>query len=301
MNDTELLYNSIHPSARIGMVTLTVADLGQHQEFYQSVLGLNLLDQQPDSAILGTDQHRLLNLVEKPDHHRYPRTAGLYHFAVLFPNRPTFSQAVARLFELHIPNAPTNHIMTKATYLKDPEGNGIELYTESPEDGWMGMESGQFIARRSDGSLSSGREPLDLQALFALLPPGVDLQAPIPAETTIGHIHLHVPRLQQAVAFYHQAIGFDIMGLDPAIQMGFLSAGGYHHHIGLNTWQGKGVPLPPSDALGLRDFEVLLPDREALDQVRYRLERAEMDFRTDDGALEVPEPSGGKVILTTPS
>lgn len=299
MNHSGTLPDPIHPSARIGMVTLKVADLDRQEQFYQTVLGFHLLERQKGATLLGTDQHRLLQLVETPDHRRYSRNAGLYHFAILFPNRQTFALAVARLFHLQIANAPTDHIMTKATYLNDPEGNGIELYAESPEDGWMGMESGQFIARRADGSLSSGREPLDLENLFSLLPPAADLQSPLPAETIIGHIHLHVPHLQAAVDFYHQTIGFDIMGVDPAIQMGFLSAGGYHHHIGLNTWQGPGVPLPPADALGLQDFEVLLPDQAAMEQARLRLEQAGASFRSENRNLSVSEPSGGRVILTS--
>ena len=165
---------------------------------------------------------------------------GLYHFAVLFPNRRELARAMARLFALKYRNYPTDHIMTKTTYLDDPEGNGIELYAESPEDGTWTMANGEYVTRRADGSLSDGREPLDVDALFSHLKEDDRLDVPIPPETRVGHIHLHVRDIEEAVDFYHGVIGFDVMGVAKAFRMAFVSAGGYHHHIGLNTWQGEG-------------------------------------------------------------
>ncbi len=155
---------SIHPATMIGHVSLTVASLENQITFYQQVLGFKLHWREGNKAGLGAGGADLLRLTEEPNLKKYRGVTGLYHFAVLFPNRRELAIAVSRLFALKIRNAPTDHIMTKTTYLDDPEGNGIELYCESPEDGWMGNENGKYIARRADGSLSDGREPLDVEA-----------------------------------------------------------------------------------------------------------------------------------------
>ena len=141
--------------------------------------------------------------------------------------------------------------MTKTTYLDDPEGNGIELYAESPEDGMFAIENDQFTTRRADGTLSDGREPLDVDALFANLKEDDRLDMSIPMETRVGHVHLHVRNVEEAVDFYHGVIGFDVMGASRSFQAAFVSAGGYHHHLGLNTWQGEGAPPPPPDGTGV--------------------------------------------------
>jgi catechol 2,3-dioxygenase len=247
---------------------------------------------------LGTEESELLLLTEQPNYKRYRGVTGLYHFAILFPNRRELARAMARLFALRVPNSPTDHIMTKTTYLNDPEGNGIELYAESPEDGTWNMANGSFNARRSDGTLSNGRESLDVKALFNLLTQDDRLDQPIPPETRLGHVHLHVRDVQEAVDFYHGVIGFDVMGSAPAFQAAFVSAGGYHHHVGLNTWQGEGAPPPPMDALGLRYFSVNLPDQKALNEVVARLDAADIPTNQNDAGLLVYDPSQNGVLLT---
>jgi catechol 2,3-dioxygenase len=122
---------------------------------------------------------------------------------------------------------------------------------------------------------------------------------PVPPETKIGHVHLHVRDIDEAVDFYHGVIGFDVMGISKGIQMAFVSAGGYHHHIGLNTWQGRGAPPPPADALGLRHFTVELPDQKALDEVVARVEKAGISANQTEDGLLIYDPSQNGVILTT--
>ncbi len=295
---TDKTHFSIHPATRIGHVALSVANLDNQIAFYQQALGFVQHWRDGNSAGLGAGGADLLRLVEKPAFKRAQRVTGLYHFAVLFPDRRELARAMARLFVLKYRNYPTDHIMTKTTYLDDPEGNGIELYAESPEDGWMGMENGEYIARRADGSLSNGREALDVEALLRNLKEDDRLDAPAPQETRIGHVHLHVRNVEEALDFYHGILGFDVMGNAKAMHAAFISAGGYHHHIGLNTWQGEGAPPPPPDALGLRYFTVELPDRAALDEVAERVEKAGIPANQTEDGLLLADPSENGVMLT---
>ncbi len=294
-NKTEF---SIHPATMMGHVSLTVANLENQIEFYQKVLGFQLHWREGNKAGLGGGSADVLQLVEQPDYKRYQRVTGLYHFAVLFPDRRELARAIARLFVLKYPNSPTDHIMTKTTYLDDMEGNGIELYAESPEDGTWTMKNGSFETRRADGSWSDGREPLDVDALLSHLKEDDRIDVPIPTETRIGHVHLHVRDVDEALDFYHGLLGFDIMGHAKNFRMGFVSAGGYHHHIGLNTWQGEGAPPPPADALGLRHFTVDLPDQKALDEVIARIDNAGIPSNQTEDGLLLQDPSQNGVILT---
>lgn len=289
---------SIHPATLLGQVSLSVASLENQVNFYRQALGFTLNWREDRRAGLGVAGRDLLRLVEQPGYKRYARVTGLYHFAVLFPNQRELARAVGRLFALKYRNYPTDHIMTKTTYLDDPEGNGIELYAESPEDGTWSLRDGEYVTRRADGSLSDGREPLDLEALFRHLGDDDRLDLPAPDETRIGHVHLHVRDLDEAVDFYHGILGFDVMGVVPSFRMGFVSAGGYHHHVGLNTWQGEGAPPPPPDALGLRYFTVELPHQAALDEVIARVDRAGLPANQTDHGLLVHDPSQNGVTLS---
>ena len=295
---------SIHPQTLIGHVSLTVASLDNQIAFYQQALGFKLHWRDGNRAGLGVPfgdlaagGADLLRLTEQPNVKKYRRVTGLYHTAYLFPNRHELAVAVARLFALKYPNSPTDHIMTKTTYLDDLEGNGIELYCESPEDGTWSLKDGKYVTIRKDGSLSDGREPLDLDELFSHLNEDEKLDAPVPPEMRIGHIHLHVRDIDEAIDFYHGVLGFDVMGNVKDFQMAFVSAGGYHHHIGLNTWQGRGAPPPPADAVGLRHFTVDLPDQKALEEVVARVDAAGLPSNLTEDGLLVHDPSQNGVAL----
>ena len=292
---------SIHPTTKIGSLSLTVANLDNQIAFYQQALGFILHWREGGQAILGTGERELLHLADQPAYKRYRGVTGLYHFAVLFPDRRELARVMARLFVLKYANYPTDHIMTKTTYLDDPEGNGIELYCESPEDGTWSMASGDFVTRRADGTLSNGREALDVKALFSHLKEDDKLDQPIPGETRIGHVHLHVRDVDEAVDFYHGVIGFDLMGNAKPMQAAFVSAGGYHHHVGLNTWQGEDAPPPPADALGLRYFAIELPNQAALDEVIVRVDEAGIPANQTEEGLLLYDPSQNGVMLTKKS
>jgi catechol 2,3-dioxygenase len=292
---------SIHPATRPGHVHLTVAHLDRQIEFYRRVIGLELHWREGSTAGLGAGGRDVLRLTEKPGAKRYRGTTGLYHFAILLPNRRELARAIGRLFELNYPNYPTDHIFTKTTYLDDPEGQNIELYAESPEDGTANYANGVAQVTRTDGTPSDGREPLDLEALFRELAADDRLDEPMAKETRLGHVHLYVANLDETMHFYHDVLGFDNMGVVRSFRMGMVSAGGYHHHIGFNTWVGEGAPPSPTDALGLRYFSMVLPDRTELDRVLDRIRQAGIAAeQTQEGVL-VRDPSLNAIVLNTPA
>ncbi len=288
----------IHPDTRPGYVHLNVAHLEQQIAFYQQVIGLRLRWREGPIAGLAAGGADLVRLTEIPAGRRYRGVTGIYHFALLFPNRRELARVIARLFAAGYPNYPTDHIMTKAIYLDDPEGNNIELYCESPEDGVFVIRDGHFYARRADGTWSDGREPLDLEALFAHLGQDDALDRPVPPETRMGHFHLYVSDLDETMRFYHDVLGFDNMGIARGFRMGMVSAGGYHHHIGFNTWQGEGAPPPPPDSLGLRLFTFNLPEESELERLAARLTGAGISFERQAEGLLVLDPSGNRMRLT---
>jgi len=191
--------------------------------------------------------------------------------------------------------------MTKTTYLDDPEGNNIELYADTPEDGTFGFVNGALVARHANGAPSDGREPLDVKALFRQLTPEDRLDEPMPPDTKLGHLHLYVADLDATMRFYHDLLGLDNMGIARSFRMGMVSAGGYHHHIGFNTWVGEGAPPPPPDALGMRYFTLVLPTTTELEYVVQRIQQAGMVTEQTEQGLLVRDPSQNGVVLTTHS
>ena len=290
---------SIHPATRLGHVHLVVANLGQQITFYETLTGFTLHWREGSGAGLGAGGEDLLRLTEQPDAPRPRRTTGLYHYAVLLPHRRDLARAIARLFSGDYPNYPTDHVMTETTYLSDPEGNGIEIYVDTPEDGTWGVADGTFAVWDRNGVRRSGRDPLDLGELMRHLPAGDALDVPVPQETKIGHVHLHVANIAEAVRFYHEVLGFDVQTSMPATGAAFVSAGGYHHHIGLNTWVGEGAPPPPPGALGLRSFTVVLPHRAELDRLIDQVRGAGIAVEQTPQGVLVRDPSQNGLILST--
>ncbi len=288
----------IHPATRPGYVHLKVANLDRQIAFYQGTIGLKLHWRQADTAGLGVGGADLLQMTEIPGARRYRNTTGLYHFAILLPNRRELARAIARLFALQYPNYPTDHIMTKTTYLDDPEGNNIEIYAESPEDGTWTLADGEYITRRADGTLSDGREPLDVDALFRELSADARLDAPLPPEARIGHFHLYVADLDRSMSFYHEVVGFDNMGMARSFRMGMVSAGRYHHHIGFNTWMGEGAPPAPGGALGMQYFTFVLPGKAELERVVGHIQQAGIPVEPTQEGFQVRDPSQNCMLLS---
>jgi catechol 2,3-dioxygenase len=248
---------------------------------------------------MGAGGRDLLRLTESPGARRAHHATGMYHFAVLYPSRRELARAIARLFTLRYPNAPTDHVVSQTTYLDDAEGNNIELYVRTPAEGTMEMEDGRFVVRRADGRLSDGREPLDLDSLFAELRPDDRLDLPLPDGTVIGHVHLYAASLDRSMHFYHDVLGFQKGPLISSFRMGDVGLSDDQPHvIAFNTWKGEGAPPPPSGSLGMRYFSIVLLDAAELQQVLARVEQAGLTAEQTDQGMLVRDPSHIAVILT---
>jgi len=286
---------SIAAKTGMGAVDLAVTDGERALRFYRDYVGLTPLSSDGPEIRMGADGREIVVLHPDAKQPVAPRTSGLYHLAIVVPDRRELTRVIARLARLRWEQYPTDHVMTKANYLWDPDGNGIEIYTESPEDGTMGFANGTFAAYDSEGRPRSGRDPIDLEEMFSHLAADDDLDSPMRAGTKMGHVHLHVADVDDALCFYHDIVGFDVMGHIPGT--GFVSAGGYHHHLGLNEWAGKGAqPAPPGHA-GLRRFTVELPTRRDLDDLAGRLEHGEVRVSEEAGGLAAVDPSANRVLL----
>jgi catechol 2,3-dioxygenase len=280
---------SIHPDTQIGLVALNVADLRRSLQFYTEVLGFAVIDRAAHAAALGAaDTQTLLTLHELPGARPKPREAtGLYHFAVLLPSRADLGRAVQRLNDFNHPIREfEDHLVSESVYLADPDGNGIELYRDRPRGAWP----------TKDGRVTMGSAPIDVPELLAEGASDGRTWAGLPAGTRIGHLHLQVADIPQAKAFYCGVLGFDlIVDMESAL---FVSAGGYHHHLGMNVWYSHGGSPPPANAAGLRAAIIRLPDDRARAAVVDRLASAGISTTLHAGAVVVRDPWGNILLLT---
>jgi catechol 2,3-dioxygenase len=280
---------SIHPETSLGPVHLTVADLSNSLRFYGDILGMLTLRKDEERARLGMgDGTVLLELVGDPEAvERPPRSPGLYHFALLLPSRGSLASFLRHIADRGYPlHGASDHQVSEALYLPDPEGNGIEVYADRPRDEW-GYRNGQL-------GMTTG--PLDVEALMAELEDPDHPWDGLPPGSRVGHIHLEVSNLQDAELFYHRLLGFDItQRYGPAAV--FLSAGGYHHHIGMNTWRSAGGAPPPERSLGLRYFTIKLPGRGEVEQLADRARRSAVELEEREEGVLLRDPSGIRVLL----
>lgn len=283
------LTQTIATETTIGEVQLTITNIDNALKFYRDQLGFSLLSQAGGQALLGAGSAGLLRLFENPAARKEKGVTGLYHFAVLLPDRRSFARLIYNLAENGIEvSGVADHGVSEAIYMSDPDGNGIELYSDRRRNDWP---------RDDLGRLQMGTEQLDLEDLLLELRNGLDPFSGLPEHTTVGHIHLHVANLASADHFYREVLGFELMQRYGTSAM-FFSAGGYHHHVGVNVWAGEGAPPPPPDAIGLRWFEIRLPGQAALDAISARLQAAGIAFEAHDGGLLVRDPSQNGILLT---
>jgi catechol 2,3-dioxygenase len=277
----------ISPRATVGAVHLTVSDLERSLGFYRAAVGLEVLEAAAPRASLGTGGRELLVLVEEPGARPAAGHTGLYHFALLLPQRPHLARWLAHAARDRVPLAGlSDHFVSEALYLSDPDGHGIEIYWDRPRAGWEGK-----VAQRMTTL------PLDVDDLLAELDdPASEPFDGLPAGTVMGHVHLKVAGIEPTVAFYRDVIGMGLMAqLGP--RAAFLSAGGYHHHLGANTWESAGAQPPPAGTAALRHATLVLPDAAERDRLIGRLEGAGVQVEQSAAGPLVRDPSGNALAL----
>jgi catechol 2,3-dioxygenase len=273
-----------------GAVSLTVSDLNRSRAFYERALGLRAQELEDGGLAFGApNAATLVRLYGNPTAPALDRRAtGLFHVAILVPSRVDLGHALIRLAHARRPlDGASDHLVSEALYLSDPDGNGIEIYRDRPRDEW----------RHDHGQLQLATLPLDLRGIIGELGPDPGPQPEVPRDTVVGHVHLQVADLADAEAFYHGVLGFDVTVRGYAGAL-FVSAGGYHHHLGLNTWNSAGAGPARPGAVGLRSYEVLLPDDAELERVRRRLNAAAVPMEVESsGVAAVRDPSGNLIVL----
>jgi catechol 2,3-dioxygenase len=274
---------SIDSATAIGQVSLTVADLARSLTFYTEALGFSVLERDASTVTLGAAGAPLLLLTEHSGAKPWPRDTpdgytGLYHFAILMPTRADLGLWLRHWLDLGFPlPGQGDHLVSEALYLSDPDGNGIEIYQDRPRDQW----------RYANGQIKMATDPVDIRGVLAEGVRSGRAWSGLPAETTVGHIHLQVGDIRQAADFYHGVLGFDIMAHMPTAL--FISAGGYHHHIGLNIWHSAGASAAPEGIAGLRHFTITLPNQEARAAVVGRIAAANIAYtEADDVVVQDP-------------
>ncbi len=281
---------SIHPETIVGAVALVVNNLERSTAFYQKILGLKLLSSEtnPPAAHLGVDGVPLISLYEVQDAPRAPKAPGLYHVAIRTATRFGLARALYQLAERKAAiQGWADHGVSEAIYLTDPEGNGLEIYCDRPQEEWPQDE---------DGGLDMGTDELNVDNLLFELRGKIDAWQGLESGTRVGHVHLRVNDLPKALDFYRQVIGLDLMQ-EYGPSAAFLSAGGYHHHVGANTWESAGQPPAPANAAGLRWYELLLPDQPALDAVLNRIRAAGAPLEEIPGGWLTRDPAGNGLRL----
>ncbi len=268
----------------IGTVYLNVSSLDRLLPFYVDVIGLHELRREGRTVYLGAGAEALLALSEQAAYRRVPGSTGLYHFAILMPSREALGRSFKRLIDTNTQlQGGSDHGVSEALYLADPEGNGIELYRDRPRSEWYDAQ-GRFLLTTAPLDTRGVLDSANGMAWSGLHP-----------ETIMGHIHLHVAALPETETFYCDLLGLDMMMNMPGMGALFLSYEGYHHHIGANIWAGR-TP-PPDDALGLDKYVLHLPDAAALDAALTHLDAAQIPVEASAQGHLVQDPSRNRLLL----
>ncbi|WP_202080873.1 VOC family protein [Caldalkalibacillus salinus] len=274
------------PHTFVSDVTVNVEDIERSLSFYQGLIGFKVLQQADREVRLSADgQTPLLTLKQPTDvEPKKPRTTGLYHMAMLLPQRSDLAQVLHHLIDHRYPiEGGSDHLVSEALYLSDPDGNGIELYVDRSPDTW------EWDGNRVKMTV----DPLNEEQLLAETQG--ELWSGLPAGTRMGHIHLHVSQLDEAESFYVHGLGFQIVSeFKHAL---FLSTGGYHHHIAVNTWAGVGAPKPAENSVGLHSFTIRYKSEESRDQVLTQLDEIEAPIKQTAEGYLTEDPAGNRIVL----
>jgi catechol 2,3-dioxygenase len=276
----------ISPLATVGAVHLTVSDLARSLAYYRDAIGLGVLETGGGRASLGAGDRELLVLVEQPGARPARGHTGLYHFALLLAERADLARWLAHAARERVAlTGLADHFVSEALYLDDPDGHGIEIYWDRPREVWEGQ-----------GATRITTLPLDVDGLLGELDdPRTEPFDGLTSRTVMGHVHLKVADIAQTVAFYRDVLGFALMA-QMGSQAAFLSAGGYHHHLGANTWESRGAGPPPPGRATLRHATIVLPDAAEHDRVLARADGAGRVEEGPDGPV-LRDPSGNALVL----
>ncbi|MBD8498579.1 VOC family protein [Paenibacillus arenosi] len=273
------------PNTFVGQVNLKVQNIERSLTFYQEVIGFKVLNRSDKSAELTADGKTSLLKIEQPEHvlPKQPRTTGLYHFALLLPERSDLAHVVRHFVELNIQIGSADHLVSEALYLSDPDGNGIEIYADRNPNAW---EWHNDIVAMTTEALNFPELMTNETGKWSGLPEG----------TIMGHIHLHVADLARAEQFYIKGLGFKVVNrFGP--QALFISTGKYHHHIGLNTWAGVGAPTPAPNSTGLESYAIVFPTDADRQRVIAQLKEIGETVQEENGHLITTDPSGNRIQL----
>ncbi|MGM0753737.1 MAG: VOC family protein [Bacillota bacterium] len=275
------------PHIFVGDVNIKVENLERSLSFYQEVIGFQVLEHTGKRATLTADGIRPLVSLEQPENvtPKQPGTTGLYHFALLLPNRTDLGKILEHLIKLNIQLGSSDHLVSEALYLSDPDGNGIEIYRDRPSSDWTW----------NGNQVEMAVDPIDARGILA----EADGQSwdGLPAGTVMGHIHLHVSDLKSTEDFYGRGLGFDVVSRFGS-QALFISTGGYHHHIGLNTWNGVGAPSPAENSVGLNWFTLHFPSEEKRATIIRKLQSMGATIQEQNGKLLTEDPSRNRIYLS---
>ncbi|GKV65064.1 MULTISPECIES: VOC family protein [unclassified Sporosarcina] len=275
------------PTAFVGHVQIKVENLKRALSFYQDTLGFEILEQTTSSVKLTVNGKDSILSLEQPEDvlPKQVRTTGLYHFAILLPKRVDLANLVIHLSKQGIPFGSSDHHVSEALYLNDLDGNGIEIYVDRSSSEWIWIED----------EVTMTVDPLDFENLLAIASP--ELAWPgMPEGTVMGHIHLHVSELEKTEEFYVKGLGLDVVNRFGG-QALFLSSGKYHHHIGVNLWNGKGAPRPSHNSVGLKSFTLVLPDGDTRLKVIENIKCIGGSVIEEDTHYIVFDPSGNRILL----
>lgn len=278
---------AIAPATHMGPVELSVDDLERTLDYWQGVVGLRVLARENGTASLGTDTE-LVRFVEEPGARPDEGHTGLYHVALLVPDRPSLARWLAHAARDGVNlTGLSDHYVSEAIYLRDPDHHGIEIYADRPRDVWEGKVKQVMTTM-----------PVDVENLLGELDdPATEAFDGLPDGTIVGHTHLRVSDIPATVAFYRDVLGMDVTAeLRPAAA--FLSAGGYHHHVGANTWESHGAGPAGEGFATLRHATIVLPDIEERDRVAGRVADAGQEPEARDDGVLVLDPARNALLLT---